>query len=116
MLGQGCLGEEDAGTADARDGVSRVAVFVLLVADQDIGTGDDLTAQMARHGLCSRRLGFGRLTMSKSTPVGAGGRLGGKGMAKEHEDGGEELDDGARAAVVANMVLRWWTEGGSGGR
>ena len=48
--------------------------------------------------------------------MGAGDRLGGKGMAKEHEDGGEEHDDGDRAAVVANMVLCWWTEGGSGGR
>ena len=43
--------------------------------------------------------------------MGAGGRLGGKSMVKELEDGGEEHDDGDRAAVVANMVLCWWTEG-----
>ena len=37
-------------------------------------------------------------------------------MVKELEDGGEEHDDGDTVAVVANMVLCWWTEGGSGGR
>ena len=53
---------------------------------------------------------------STSAPMGVGGRLGGKDMDEEHEAEDEEHADGDRVAAVANMVLCWWTGGGSGGR